>query len=288
MSRLPYFWFNEGSIVAVPLGDKLFGYAVQVTQSWLVYPLASREGFIPLELLGKFNWRWMVRAVGPRKRDDWVFGGIHPHLAFDVYAKDEKRQDIEPCHWKYDAPTHFFREVFEIYRGPAQDGTGKWIYDSELTEDYREILLSGFPRCYNDMKSLEAFMRDHLQEMLLLERPFANLIDGYTNINLSEAMHPSMRQLEKFVTLEIWMPPNLPIPKGADSLEDFVEEVLAEKDLGFVGEFAEMDTYTFLSCDVTKPERAAKALLKALKAAGYTAGIEIKEATENGRVWKLE
>lgn len=53
-------------------------------------------------------------------------------------------------------------------------------------------------------------------------------------------------------------------------------------------EFSEMHTYTFLSCDVTKPERAAKALLKALNAAGYTTGIEIKEVADNGRVWKLE
>lgn len=45
------------------------------------------------------------------------------------------------------------------------------------------------------------------------------------------------------------------------------------------------------SCDVIKPDRAAKALLKAIKAfkaPGYTTGIEIKERADNGRVWKLE
>lgn len=122
--------------------------------------------------------------------------------------------------------------------------------------------------------------------MTLLERPFANLLDSYEGINPREAVHPNMRLREKYVILEVWMPPKLPIPKGADSIEDFVKEVLTDKDLGYVGEFAEMDTYTFLSCDVTKPDRAAKALLKAFKSAGYTTGIEIKERVENGRAWR--
>lgn len=288
MSRFPYFLFNEGSIVAVPLGDGLFGYAVQVRQTWLVYPLTTRGGLADIQLLGKSNWRWMVRANGPSKRDDWIFAGIHPELASDVHTMTETRQEILPRYWSYDPPSPCWRETFEIYRGPKQDEKGKWCYASEPTEDYRELLLSEFPRCYGHVKSLEGFMKNHLHEMLVLERPFANLLDRYTNVGLNDVIHPILRNLEKFAILEVWMPPNLPPPKGADSLEDFVDELLLEKDLGGVGEFAEMDTYTFLSCDVTKPDRAAKALLKAFKAAGYTTGIEIKERADNGRVWKLE
>jgi hypothetical protein len=288
MSQFPYFWFNEGSIVAVPLGDGHFGYAVQVWQTWLVYPVTTRSGLADIQLLGKSNWRWMVRANGPPKRDDWIFAGIHPDLVFDVYANAEVRQEVLPRWWGYEPPIGRWRESFKVYRGPKQDENGKWYYASEPTEDYRELLLSEFPRRYEKVKSLEGFMKDHLHEMLVLERPFANLLDRYTNVRLNDAMHPSLRDLEKFAILEVWMPPNLPPPKGADSLEDFVDELLSEKDLGGVGEFAEMDTYTFLSCDVTKPDRAAKALLKAFKAAGYTTGIEIKERADNGRVWTLE
>ncbi len=194
-----------------------------------------------------------------------------------------------PPHWFFEEGSALWSESFKVFRKPSFDEISKrWRYDREKVTDLKELLLSGYPRLHLNQPSLPAFIEAHRHEMTLLERPFANLLDAYEGIDPRDAIHPNMLLREKFMTLEIWMPPNLPIPKGADSLEDFVEEVLAEKDLGFVGEFAEMDTYTFLSCDVTKPERAAKALLKALKAAGYTAGIEIKEATENGRVWKLE
>lgn len=285
-------------MVAVPIADDCVGYSVLCYNGWMVYPWLSRGGYLPTGMLGDHNWRWLVHAPGPEKQRDWEFAGLHPNYSKvsrkmkpdGSWVEDVSiRKDNIPRYWCYELGESIWREMFEVYRGPQYyPETNRWEYRRKETTDLKELLLSGYPRLHLNEPSLPAFIEAHRHEMTLLERPFANLLDAYEGIDPRDAIHPNMLLREKFVTLEVWMPPNLPIPKSADSLEDFVEEVLAEKDLGFVGEFAEMDTYTFLSCDVTKPERAAKTLLKAFKAAGYTTGIEIKELVDNGRVWKLE
>ena len=50
----------------------------------------------------------------------------------------------------------------------------------------------------------------------------------------------------------------------------------------------QLQDYQFASCDVEDSAKAAKALLKAFKKAGYTSGIEIKEIDGKNRSWKVE
>jgi hypothetical protein len=85
--------------------------------------------------------------------------------------------------------------------------------------------------------------------------------------------------------IEVWMAPDLEEPE--QTFEDFILDTLIEAELGVVGEYADMKDYRFASCDVSDPAKAAKALLKAFKKAGYTTGIEIKERDGKKRVWKL-
>lgn len=296
MSRKLPFEFAKGAVVAVPLSDGVYGYAVELAR-WMVYPLLSRGGFLPFDMLGDHNWRWLVSAPGPERQKDWVFAGLHANYSkypqkpapYGGMIEDLSiRKDNIPLHWWYEPGAAFWKECFHVYRGPVYDDSLKrWDYPEDVETDFRALLLSGYPRMVQE-PSLPAFMEAHRHEMTLLEPPFARLVDAYEGVDQRDAMHPNMRLREKFAILEVWMPPNLPPPKGADSLEDFVDELLSEKDLGGVGEFAEMDTYTLLSCDVTKPDRAAKTLLKAFKKSGYTSGIEIKEIGGKERVWTLD
>ena len=123
---------------------------------------------------------------------------------------------------------------------------------------------------------LVEFVKARLPEMTIIDRSMAPLLDSY------DTPEP---EVPTEAIIEVWMSPDLEEPE--QTFEDFILDTLMEAELGVVGEYADMKDYRFASCDVPDPAKAAKALLKAFKKAGYTTGIEIKERDGKKRVWKL-
>ena len=131
------------------------------------------------------------------------------------------------------------------------------------------------PRIWMTENRLD-FIVARLPEMTIIDRSMAPLLDSY---DTPEPEAPTE------AIIEVWMAPDLEEPE--QTFEDFILDTLMEIELGVVGEYADMKDYRFASCDVSDPAKAAKALLKAFKKAGYTTGIEIKERDGKQRVWKL-
>lgn len=165
--------------------------------------------------------------------------------------------------------------VYPCTRRP--DGSFEEGPSSDSDPDLREVLLDRsdvtivWP-CDN----LVEFIKARLPEMTIIDRSMAPLLEGYDTPE---------REAPPEAIIEVWLAPDLEEPE--QTFEDFILDTLMETELGVVGEYADMKDYRFASCDVSDPAKAARALLKAFKKAGYTTGIEIKERDGKKRVWKL-
>lgn len=294
---------GPGRVFAICLEPGLYAYVCRVRKGILVFPVASRGGLIPLSLLSKSNWRWFASP-------------LHGHGVKDRSWRSEELPEgsryagsiahFEDWDWDRNAstfgvtntPQHWFHTDLGGYDWTRRLGvdSGFWMYagvcisdsggcraqvdDWRYCDDLKALVLSDVCRA-NLVADPYTFLKEKLPEMILLERPFAQLIDGY------DVRYSGMRGKNKWEQLEVHMPPGTPPPEDSDDMEEFLESVLTDADLGMVGEVYEDEDRCIATCDVLSVPRAASALRKALKKAGYSKGFVIKEKEGKQRTWSL-
>lgn len=266
MKKLRHTWdVPQRMICALPLSKEYWCYMRFGLGGVFVYPLSSRSGLLPKVWFKGLNWRWLVE----------IPSDIPNGLTFCALLEAKEDTWYEnSARWCFDQLLNEFEVSYASIR--YQDGTWGDAPENEYPE--AKAILLAEPEITKIWKtdSLVDFLRSKHQEMTIIDRSMAPLLDSY---DTPEPEAPTE------TIIEVWMAPELEEPE--QTFEDFILDTLMEADLGAVGEYADMKDYRFASCDVSDPAKAAKALLKAFKKAGYTTGIEIKERDGKERVWKL-